>query len=71
MEPTLENTYNGKYQVWGYEHMYTKGDPDEVTKAFLDYMMGDKFAADLEKMGYGVSSKMSSEATDSHPDPAA
>lgn len=71
VEPTLENTYNGKYQVWGFEHMYTKGDPDEVTKAFLDYMMGDKFAGDLEKMGYGVSSKMSKEATDSHPDPAA
>lgn len=71
VEPTLENTYSGKYPVWGYEHMYTKGDPDEVTKAFLDYMMGDKFAADLEKMGYGVSSKMSAEATASHPDPAA
>ena len=71
VEPTLENTYNGKYKVWGFEHMYTKGDPDEVTKAFLDYMMGDKFAGDLEKMGYGVSSKMSKEATDTHPDPAA
>lgn len=71
VEPTLENTYNGKYKVWGYEHMYTKGEPDEVTKAFLDYMMGDKFAGDLEKMGYGVSSKMSAEATASHPDPAA
>ncbi|WP_296899069.1 phosphate ABC transporter substrate-binding protein, partial [uncultured Megamonas sp.] len=23
--PTLENTYNGTYPVWGYEHMYTKG----------------------------------------------
>lgn len=71
VEPSLENTYNGKYKVWGFEHMYTKGDPDEVTKAFLDYMMGDKFAGDLEKMGYGVSSKMSAEATASHPDPAA
>lgn len=71
VEPTLENTYSGKYKVWGFEHMYTKGDPDEVTKAFLDYMMGDKFAGDLEKMGYGVSSKMSAEATASHPDPAA
>ena len=71
VEPTLENTYSGKYKVWGFEHMYTKGDPDEVTKAFLDYMMGDKFAGDLEKMGYGVSSKMSKEATDTHPDPAA
>lgn len=71
VEPTLENTYNGKYKVWGFEHMYTKGEPDEVTKAFLDYMMGDKFAGDLEQMGYGVSSKMSAEATASHPDPAA
>ena len=71
VEPTLENTYNGKYKVWGYEHMYTKGEPDKVTKAFLDYMMSDKFAGDLEKMGYGVSSKMSKEATDTHPDPAA
>lgn len=71
VEPTLENTYNGKYKVWGYEHMYTKGEPDEITQAFLDFMMGDKFAADLEKMGYGVSSKMSAEATASHPDPAA
>ena len=71
VEPTLENTYNGKYKVWGYEHMYTKGEPDKVTKAFLDYMMGDKFAGDLEKMGYGVSSKMSKEATATHPNPAA
>ena len=23
VEPTLENTYAGKYPVWGYEHMYT------------------------------------------------
>lgn len=71
VKPTLENTYSGKYKVWGYEHMYTKGDPEAVTKAFLDYMMGDKFAADLEKMGYGVSSKMSAQAAASHPDPAA
>ena len=23
-EPTLENTYAGKYPVWTFEHMYTK-----------------------------------------------
>ena len=37
VEPTLENTYSGKYPVWTFEHMYTKGEPNEVTKAFLDY----------------------------------
>lgn len=36
IEPTLENTYNGTYPVWTYEHMYTKGEPDEVTGAFLN-----------------------------------
>ncbi|MDD6440491.1 MAG: phosphate ABC transporter substrate-binding protein, partial [Lachnospiraceae bacterium] len=25
VEPTLENIYSGKYDVWAYEHMYTKG----------------------------------------------
>ena len=58
VEPTLENTYNGKYPVWGYEHMYTKGQPKEVAKAFLDYIMGDKYGQAVEKMGYGVTSKM-------------
>ena len=35
-EPTFENTYAGKYPVWTFEHMYTKGEPDEVVSAFLD-----------------------------------
>lgn len=58
VEPTLENTYNGKYPVWGYEHMYTKGEPNELAKAFLDYLMGDKYGEKAESMGYGVASKM-------------
>ena len=52
VEPTLENTYSGKYPVWTFEHMYTKGEPNEVTKAFLEY------GAQMEKLGYGVASKM-------------
>lgn len=71
VEPTNENTYNGSYMVWGYEHMYTKGEPNDLTKAFLDYMMGDTFATEMEKMGYGVSSKLSDAAKASHPDPTA
>ena len=58
VEPTLENTYSGKYPVWTFEHMYTKGEPNEVTKAFLDYITGDKYGSQMEKLGYGVSSKM-------------
>lgn len=56
--PTLENTYNGTYKVWGYEHMYTKGEPTGAVKAFLDYILSDKYGVEIEKQGYGVSSKM-------------
>lgn len=58
VEPTLENTYSGKYSVWTFEHMYTKGEPNEVTKAFLDYITGDEYGTQMEKLGYGVASKM-------------
>ena len=57
-EPTLENTYVGIYPVWTFEHMYTKGEPDEVVKTFLDYIMSDEYGAKMESLGYGVSSKM-------------
>ncbi len=56
--PTLENTYNGTYPVWGYEHMYTKGEPTGAVKAFLDYIVSDEYGVEIEKQGYGVTSKM-------------
>ena len=56
--PTLENTYNGKYNVWGYEHVYTKKNPKPAVKAFLDYLLGAEYGKRIEELGYGVSSKM-------------
>ncbi|WP_298703200.1 phosphate ABC transporter substrate-binding protein [uncultured Veillonella sp.] len=56
--PTLENTYNGTYKVWGYEHMYTKGQPDAVQKAYLDFIMSDEFGKILEGKGYGIAAKV-------------
>lgn len=64
--PTLENTYNGTYKVWGYEHMYTKGDGSDAAQAFIKYMMGDEFATQIEAKGYGVSAKLSAAAVESH-----
>ncbi len=58
VEPSLENTYNGQYPVWGYEHMYTKGDPTGVAKAFIEFIMSDEYGKKLEAQGYGVASKM-------------
>ncbi len=58
VEPTLENTYAGKYPVWTFEHMYTNGEPNEVCDAFLKYIMSDEYGSKMESLGYGVSSKM-------------
>lgn len=56
--PTLENTYNGTYPIWGYEHMYTKGEPNATVKAYLDFIMSDEYGKSMEAQGYGVTSKM-------------
>lgn len=56
--PTLENTYSGKWKVWGYEHMYTKGEPKGAVKTFIDYILSDTYGKEIEKQGYGVSGKM-------------
>lgn len=58
VEPTLENTYSGKYAVWGYEHIYTSKEPKAAVKAFLEYIMGNEYGKRIEELGYGVSSKM-------------
>ena len=58
VEPTLDNVYNGKSPVWGYEHMYTKGEATGAVKAFIDFIMSKDYSADIEKQGYGVASKM-------------
>lgn len=58
VDPTLDNVYSGKYKVWGYEHMYTKGEPTGAVKAFLDYMQSSDYATSVETLGYNVTSKM-------------
>lgn len=58
VKPSLETTYDGSYPVWGYEHMYTKGEPNEVVKAFIDYIMSDEYASHIEEQGYGATSNM-------------
>ncbi|MDO3412275.1 phosphate ABC transporter substrate-binding protein [Saccharibacillus sp. CPCC 101409] len=53
VEPTEENVQSGKYPIWAYEHMYTKGEPEGAVKAFLDYMMTEEVQnADVTELGY-------------------
>jgi phosphate transport system substrate-binding protein len=63
--PTLENTYNGKYPVWGYEHMYTKGEATGAVKEYLNFICSDEYGQKMEQLGYGITAKMDSSVTSS------
>ncbi|RAV10577.1 phosphate ABC transporter substrate-binding protein [Paenibacillus contaminans] len=44
---------DGKYPLYGVERMYTKGQPDAVTKAFLDYILSKEFQeGQVEKLKF-------------------
>jgi phosphate transport system substrate-binding protein len=59
VDPTTDNVASGQYPIWAYEHMYTKGDPDAATQAFLDYMVSDEVQnGDVVDLGYIPVSKM-------------
>ena len=51
--PTNKNITTNKWQLWSYEHMYTKGKPNKATAKFIKYMLGKKVQKDLvPKIGY-------------------
>jgi len=52
VDMTPDTIASGKYDIWAYEHMYTKGEATEVSKAFIDYMIGADFKATIKKLGY-------------------
>jgi len=54
-----EAVTSGKWPIFAYEHMYTKGEPTGATKAFLDYILSKEFQeSTVEKQGFIPVSKM-------------
>lgn len=57
--PTDENVVMNKWTIWSYEHMYTLGEPKELTKEFLEYMLSDEVQEKIiGQLGYIPVSKM-------------
>ncbi len=53
VEPTSANVESGDFKIWSYEHMYVASDADEVTLAFIDYMLSDEVQGSLvEEEGF-------------------
>ncbi|MBO0439518.1 phosphate ABC transporter substrate-binding protein PstS family protein [Candidatus Enterococcus ikei] len=53
VKPTEENVADNSWKIWSYEHMYTKGQPDENVQAFLDFMVSDDVQNGVVKeLGY-------------------
>ena len=47
VEPTQENVETGDFNIWAYEHMYTRDDADAATTAFIEYMLSDEVQGSL------------------------
>ena len=59
VEYSPQNIIDGKYPIYGYGHMYTKGEPTGAVKAFIDYILSDEFQnTQVEKLGFIPVSKM-------------
>ncbi len=47
VEPNQVNVEKGDWKIWAYQHMYTNGEPDGLTEAFIEYMLSDEIQNDL------------------------
>jgi phosphate transport system substrate-binding protein len=43
VDPTPANIAEGKYPIWSYEHMYTKGPSTGTSKQFIDFILSQDF----------------------------
>lgn len=55
---TAADIEGGRYPFWGYEHMYTLGDGNALTNAFLDFMLTPEVQSLAQHLGYIPISQM-------------
>ena len=47
--PTEQDIAAGKYPFWSYGHMYTRGEPAPLVKAFIDFILSDEIQQGIVK----------------------
>ncbi|MGQ9497547.1 MAG: phosphate ABC transporter substrate-binding protein [Desulfotomaculales bacterium] len=47
--PTEQDIAAGKYPFWSYGHMYTRGEPAPLVKAFIDFVLSDEIQQGIVK----------------------
>ena len=53
VEPTDKNVTTNEWPIWSYEHMYTKGEPEGLTKDFLAFILSDEIQSSIvSELGY-------------------
>lgn len=53
VEPTDKNVITNKWTIWSYEHMYTLGEPKDLTQEFLAFMLSDEVQNNIiGQLGY-------------------
>ncbi|WP_077621494.1 phosphate ABC transporter substrate-binding protein [Sediminibacillus massiliensis] len=59
VEATDENVQSGDFPIWAYQHSYTNGEPEGLTKTFLDYLLSEEVQNGLvPEQGYISSTNM-------------
>jgi phosphate transport system substrate-binding protein len=57
VQGSVDNLKNGTYKLQAFGHMYSKGAPDGLVKAFLDYMLSDSIQNTLIPSMFYASAK--------------
>jgi len=71
VEALPTNVENGSYRFWTIEHMYTKRNPSDLTRAFLKYMTGDQVKVLINYLHYLPINELPSNLVQNHPSPTA
>ncbi len=53
VEPADENVVTDDWFIWSYQHMYTNGEPEGLTKDFIEYVLSEPVQENLiPRLGY-------------------